>query len=138
MMVVRVSKSGSLVVASLTRSQVTAMVLRMDEAVDTSSSSMLYEQESCGDSLVRMHVSKGCLIRFTGYRWAGLSMAAMSSGTVRRSGFAGPVGCREMASVALCRTTGITDAGLRPVSGQICGLGFVKDTDPVFNFADDQ
>ena len=106
-MVVKLSKSGSLVVASLTRSQVTAMVLRMDEAADTSSSSMLKEQESCGDSLVRILVRKGCPIRLPGHRWVELSMAAMSSGRVRGLGCVGPVGCREMASAALCRTPGM-------------------------------
>ena len=104
MMVVRVDNSGSLVVASFTLSQVTAMVLRVDEADDASSSSRLDEHESCGGSWMRMFARNGCPIRSTGRC---VSVAATSSGSVNMSGFAVPVGWRETASAALCRTPGM-------------------------------
>ena len=123
-MVVKFSKSGSLVVASLTHSQATAMVLRMDEAADTSSSSMLKEQESCGNSLMRILVRKGCPMRLTGHRWVELSIAAMSSGRVRILGCVGPVGCCEMVSAALCRTPGMCT--MRNLYRSVFSLRFLR------------
>ena len=94
--------SLSLVVASLTLSHVTAIVLSVEEADDTSWSSMVEEHDVDKGSSQRMPAreerpkgSSGCVTIES-------LVAATSSGNVSMSGFMGPVGWRDTASATLC------------------------------------
>ena len=96
------------VVASLTLSHVTAIVLSADEAGDTSWSSMVMEQIRDRGSLWGMPAkterpgASNC-----GRVAKAFVAAAMSSGNTRSSGFVVPVGWQRTASAALCRTPGM-------------------------------
>ena len=94
--------------ASLTLSHVTAIVFNADEADEASWSSMVMEQvPGCG-SVWRMPAKKERPELSNCGRAARVAVAAaMSSGKTSRSGLVVPVGWRDIASAALCRTPGM-------------------------------
>ena len=96
--------SWSLVVASLTLSHVTAIVLSAAEAEEASWSS---EVGVCGGSWQRMPARRRCPGLLKG-NWAVDSVvAATSSGSSILSGLVDPVGWRDKASAARCFTPGM-------------------------------
>jgi hypothetical protein len=99
----------SLSVASFTRSQVIAMAW-----IDAATEGRVFSSRSGGDNvgwgaLERMPARSGCP---KGMKGGGnvlheSCMVATSSGMGRASGLRGPVGCRDIASAALCLIPGI-------------------------------
>ena len=94
-------------VANFTLSHVVAIVLKADTADDVSWLSISRDHESSGGSSQRMLAMIECRVGSSGSKLIGLPMAAMLSVSVSRSGLVEPVGWRETASAALCRTPGI-------------------------------
>ena len=85
-------RSLSLVVASFTLSHVIAIVLKADTADDVNLSSILCEDDSSGGSSQLIPAKTGCIAGSNGKKLVGFLIAAMSSGSGRRSGFVEPVG----------------------------------------------
>jgi hypothetical protein len=95
----------SLAVASFTRSKVIAMVW-IDAATEGRVSSSRLRGDNVGwGVLERMPARSGCPKGMTG--GGSVFMVATSSEMGRASGLRGPVGCRDIASAALCLIPGM-------------------------------